>query len=367
MKILWRIDSLIKLPFINVKLNKKFKSIDKFMDYSKGKIEERKEKLLSLMEGYDLLRKAKNLAYKEKKEKKETSNIMIMRKKMKEKMRDKMNKTVINSERFHSNLKKIKNRFMDKEIKKMSDKKNIINKTFHIIKNKNKSLNKTQSFLRTSKSDFFVTNLKKDNIIEDSSREKKNRNKGRNNFNLKRIKSLMKKINKNYSNLDYTLKNFGKEIYPEKSKSSLYDIFPSSSSYKNLFIKLDKEKIQDSYLKYIKEFGQLKRKYDNMTQIQVNEGMNEMKKIVRMEQLTANLLAYGRSFQRTSDDLFYKEKKRIVEKYPICDKSERNLLKEYQEHKAKSTSFKNIIQKFHMINHMASVNNMLAKRFRKKY
>ena len=63
---------------------------------------------------------------------------------------------------------------------------------------------------------------------------------------------------------------------------------------------------------------QKKAKDELLKQIKKDEGPNIQN--IWIKRSTANLVSFGKSFQSLDDDLFYRERKRIISKYPLLEK-----------------------------------------------
>ena len=179
--------------------------------------------------------------------------------------------------------------------------------------NKNISLNdrnntsEKKDKMKKIKQMFKILNMKSDEIIangditnEKSKKEKKkifilNLAKGHNAYKPK--KTVYKKVQSN------SCKNDDKKIIQDINK-----IF-------NKYLKLKK----NDTMKLRKVFDPLQTAFkSNLREIQKFTG--EDRKNVWMKRSTANLISFGKAFQSISDDIFYKNHKDIIGKYPEIQK-----------------------------------------------
>ena len=128
--------------------------------------------------------------------------------------------------------------------------------------------------------------------------------------------------NKNSSLTTYdTRKHIIKGII-ERNKQKKINYNKSSDDINKIFDKYLKE--DDEKIKYKKIFGSLADGF--------KENLKEMKKdkgqYIWIKKSTANLVSFGNSFKLMADDIFYKEHKRIIEKYPGLERDAKILMPE---------------------------------------
>ncbi len=124
--------------------------------------------------------------------------------------------------------------------------------------------------------------------------------------------------------------NFAKRLI-EKSEKKKHKCHYNNSAD-------DINNIFDKYLKKKNDTKELKRIFGPLAD-GFREGLKEVKRDVGqyiwIKRSTANLISFGNSFKLMADDTFYKEHKRIIEKYPSLEMDAKIILpkKEVKENK----------------------------------
>ena len=133
-----------------------------------------------------------------------------------------------------------------------------------------------------------------------------------------KIDSILNDTNKNFHNINYNLIN----LYQNKKNTTLNNL-------KNIPIKgvntnennLQNITIENDKINYHELFEPIKELLNKpLKLIKLDNSKKEKNKFIWMKRSTANLLAFGQVSQSMHDDVFYKERKRIVESYPLYEK-----------------------------------------------
>ena len=133
-----------------------------------------------------------------------------------------------------------------------------------------------------------------------------------------KMQSILSDTNKNFYNINNNLLNLNvrknNNALNNLNKLGIKRIKPNEDNIQNITIENDKINYQELF-EPIKEL--LNRP---LKQIKINNSKNNSNQIVWMKRSTANLLSFGQVSQSMHDDVFYKERKRIVESYPKYEK-----------------------------------------------
>ena len=133
-----------------------------------------------------------------------------------------------------------------------------------------------------------------------------------------KIDSILNDTNKNFQNINYNLIN----LYQNKKNTTLNNL-------KNIPIKgvntnennLQNITIENDKINYHELFEPIKELLNKpLKLIKLDNSKKEKNKFIWLKRSTANLLAFGQVSQSMHDDVFYKERKRIVESYPLYEK-----------------------------------------------
>lgn len=133
-----------------------------------------------------------------------------------------------------------------------------------------------------------------------------------------KMQSILSDTNKNFNNINYNLLNLSdrknSSTLNNLNKLGIKRIKSNEKNIQNITIENDKINYQELF-EPIKELLNKPLK-----QIKINNSKNNYNKLVWMKRSTANLLSFGQVSQSMHDDIFYKERKRIVESYPKYEK-----------------------------------------------
>jgi hypothetical protein len=182
-----------------------------------------------------------------------------------------------------------KNRIIKRQLIKSSNMKRI-NKIRIILNQKSSNLLKldNNSSLKSQK----IENKKSQHIIDD------------------------KENKETIENTDKNLMNKIKERTIEKKGRNKvrFNYNKSSDDINRIFNKYLKKK--DNKMKFKKLLDPLNNGFrENLKEIKINKG-----NYIWIKKSTANLISFGNSFKLMADDIFYKEHKQIIEKYPNLEK-----------------------------------------------
>ena len=188
-------------------------------------------------------------------------------------------------------------------------------------------------------------------IIKDKDKDKDNIEKKKLKFiGTKKIKIIKKLLTKKSSNLLKDNDNFlkisnerEKESKGEEKKDRILMTNTRLNFAKRLIERSEKNKhkynksaddikeIFDKFLKNRDDKKEFKRIFSPLDD-GFREGLKEVKKdkgqYIWIKRSTANLLLFGNSFKLMADDTFYKEHKRIIEKYPGLERDAKIILPE---------------------------------------
>ena len=133
-----------------------------------------------------------------------------------------------------------------------------------------------------------------------------------------KIQSILSDTNKNFHNINYNLLNLSSRknncALNNLNKIVIKRIKPNENNMQNIALENDK-------INYQELFEPIKELLDKpLKQIKINNSKNNYHQLVWMKRSTANLLSFGQVSQSMHDDVFYKERKRIVESYPKYEK-----------------------------------------------
>ena len=308
-------------------------------------------------------------------------------------MADKINKTKIKEFSFANSTKnRLKKQpflnFRKESRNKINNNKenikNILN-PFHPISAKS-TLNPIKYYNISNSDCFFITKLPnyyKNNIGKTKSKENK----------LRKMKKIIKETNSYMLDIYTGLKNM------KQNKFSTYDDPLSRNNRKKLkkgFKNTDKlnlgmEKSQSiSYInrKFRKLFQNIfdNKKFSN-EKLDARTLLDPLEKItggsykeVKLDNLinnkigqriwikksTANIVSYGKSFQLISDDIFYKERKRIIGIYPKIERDAEILIPRKKIEK-RSPLIKKLQENVQKINNVFLNEYKLVNRVKKKY
>ena len=189
------------------------------------------------------------------------------------------------------------------------------------------------------------------------------------------IRNMLKSTTKNLDLINTKLKKFS------KNKSKIYDIGTNLENKKNISEKMriikEKMNLKKNYKKLfdaIKEeddtkknsgrelsdvLGPLKKGGNSiLKQIKKDEGFNSQN--VWMKKSTANIVIFGKAFQSLEDETFYRQRKRILERYPQIEK-EADLPVPVENKVADHKNIYKIVSNSRKINDMFYNNEVLLK------
>ena len=204
-----------------------------------------------------------------------------------------------------------KNRIIKREMIKSSNMKRI-NKMRIILNQKSRNLLNLDNNNRALKSQ--VIEIKKFHHIIDDKENKDNKDDKENKDNIDNQNN--KENKEDIENIDKNLKNKIKEkTNGKKGRNKVRFNYNKSSD--------DINKIFNKYLKKKDNKMKIKKILDPLTE-GFRENLKELKmdkgRYIWIKRSTANLISFGNSFKLMADDIFYKEHKQIIEKYPNIEK-----------------------------------------------
>ena len=388
--ILWSPNFNKNLPFIKLKLENKSNKLEKFMNLSKEEIEQETERLYSIIDEYRKYNKkykillSKRIINKNNKNFKKKNSLIFNEKKDKYKVIKKIKfKSAINikkDNKTEEKLKLVKNMSSPKLNVLYSNKsnkrgfKNIkINKIITKITDSKDSFNNT-IFTYRDKSDKYnkiINNNFNEEIYTNYSSNPTNKNfKKPNNLFIintqKKFNNLMFKTNQYFNYINKNYNNINEELYPSKrmrDNQSVDNIF----NYKQLLKKIKQEKyIEDPDIYYPIN----NKPIISLKQVKIRDCTKKFIKLIWMKRSTANLISYGETCQSMSDELFYKDRKRIMKKYPFYEKEADLIIKENKNIKKiediYSTS-KWSESNYKKIGKLIKANKKLIKKINEKY
>ena len=259
-------------------------------------------------------------------------------------MTEKINKTKIKEFTFSKTTKqKLKTIDLNvpKVTKYVTKKRNIVNNVlspFHPLSAKAKPINPMKYYNISNSDCFFLTKLPSSYNKDRHSKSKEKK--------LKKMKKLIKETNSHMLDIYTGLKNIKQNIFDEcddplfvkkkirlkkglRNTDKIIGLHRSQSvSYIN---KRFKKLFQDIYnhKKCSNEKLDARTLLDPLDKITGgvykevkldNSFNNKMGQRIFIKKSTANIVSYGKSFQLISDDIFYKERKRIIGIYPKIEK-----------------------------------------------
>ena len=138
--------------------------------------------------------------------------------------------------------------------------------------------------------------------------------------NIYKIHSIYNDMKKSFHNINYNLLH----LYHDKNKKNKVINNLKKINIKRINLKdnyLKKISIENDRIKYPILFEPIKDLLNKpLKQIKIDNSKNNTNKYIWMKKSTANLLTFGQVSQSMNDDIFYKERKRIVNSYPIYEK-----------------------------------------------
>ena len=245
---------------------------------------------------------------------------------------------------FNFSNKKKENKNMNKTVLNIYKIKNLDNKENKIEKENNKNnindedISNLSTVINPKNSDLSITN-NKDNTIK----KKKLKFNG-----IKRIKIIRNILTKKSNNLlkdidtDIILKTSKeKEENKDEKKKEELSMAATRLNFAKRLLEKNKHKcnynnsaddineIFDKFLKKRNDRKELKKVCGSLAD-GFREGLKEVKRdigqYIWIKRSTANLISFGNSFKLMADDVFYKEHKRIIEKYPSLERDAKIIL-----------------------------------------
>jgi len=245
---------------------------------------------------------------------------------------------------FNFSNKKKENKNMNKTVLNIYKIKNLDNKENKIEKENNKNnindedISNLSTVINPKNSDLSITN-NKDNTIK----KKKLKFNG-----IKKIKIIRNILTKKSNNLlkdidtDIILKTSKeKEENKDEKKKEELSMAATRLNFAKTLLEKNKHKcnynnsaddineIFDKFLKKRNDRKELKKVCGSLAD-GFREGLKEVKRdigqYIWIKRSTANLISFGNSFKLMADDIFYKEHKRIIEKYPSLERDAKIIL-----------------------------------------
>ena len=219
----------------------------------------------------------------------------------------KRNKSLINKI-INNNTSKFNNSNMNSSING--------NNLFYYNKSSTNNIlsSKTNNFydnsLNSVKGSYFFY---KNRVQNRSQRSNKSRSISQNN--LITLRDILTTTSHNIKDINKRIKN-----YIRKNKD-IYTISYSDNQNKKpkkIKIKINKNKNKKSNLHDVLDSLKKRDKDQILKQIKKDEGTNSQN--IWIKKSTANLVSFGKAFLYLADDLFYREHKRIIAKYPDIEK-----------------------------------------------
>jgi len=204
-----------------------------------------------------------------------------------------------------------KNRIIKREMIKSSNMKRI-NKMRIILNQKSRNLLNLDNNNSSLKSQ--VIEIKKFHHIIDDKENKDNKDDKENKDNIDNQNN--KENKEDIENIDKNLKNKIKEkTNGKKGRNKVrFNYNKSSDDINKIFKKYLKKK--DNKMKIKKILDPLTEGFrENLKELKMDKG-----RYIWIKRSTANLISFGNSFKLMADDIFYKEHKQIIEKYPNIEK-----------------------------------------------
>ena len=224
------------------------------------------------------------------------------------------------------NIYKVKNKG-NKDSKKENNENNIneedITDISSVINPKNSDLSIIKNNINKKKKLKFIGMKKIKNIRKLLTRQSNNLLKDNNKNSLLKISNEKNKENNEEEKISMknTRLNFAKRLIERTEKNKHKCNYNNSAD--------DINEIFDKYLKKRDDTKELKRIFGPLAN-GFREGLKEVKKdigqYIWIKRSTANLISFGNSFKLMADDIFYKEHKRIIEKYPNLERDAKIIL-----------------------------------------
>ena len=224
------------------------------------------------------------------------------------------------------NIYKVKNKG-NKDSKKENNENNIneedITDISSVINPKNSDLSIIKDKINKKKKLKFIGMKKIKNIRKLLTRQSNNLLKDNNKNSLLKISNEKNKENNEEEKISMknTRLNFAKRLIERTEKNKHKCNYNNSAD--------DINEIFDKYLKKRDDTKELKRIFGPLAN-GFREGLKEVKKdigqYIWIKRSTANLISFGNSFKLMADDIFYKEHKRIIEKYPNLERDAKIIL-----------------------------------------
>ena len=183
---------------------------------------------------------------------------------------------------------------------------------------------------------------------------------GKNKNNIDKIfkmQYLLNDTNRNFHNINYSLINLSQN--KNKPLNNLKRICPKRINPNENRSNIQNTTIENDKINYQELFEPIKELLNKpLKQIKVNNEKNNIKQIW-MKRSTANLLSFGQVSQNMHDDVFYKERKRIVESYPKYEKEANIAVKEKKKNFNESIIKLNLFSK--KVDNIINMNKILMK------
>ena len=218
------------------------------------------------------------------------------------------------------NIYKVKNKG-NKDVKKENNENNIneedITDISSVINPKNQDLSIIKDKINKKQKLKFIGMKKIKNIRKLLTRQSNNLLKDNNKNSLLKISNEKNKENNEEEKISMknSRLNFAKRLIERSEKNKhKYNYNKSADDINEIF---------DKYLKKRDDKKELKRIFGPLAD-GFREGLKEVKKdigqYIWIKRSTANLISFGNSFRLMADDIFYKEHKRIIGKYPNLER-----------------------------------------------
>ena len=183
---------------------------------------------------------------------------------------------------------------------------------------------------------------------------------GKNKNNIDKIfkmQYLLNDTNRNFHNINYSLINLSQN--KNKPLNNLKRICPKRINPNENRSNIQNTTIENDKINYQELFEPIKELLNKpLKQIKVNNEKNNIKQIW-MKRSTANLLSFGQVSQNMHDDVFYKERKRIVESYTKYEKEANIAVKEKKKNFNESIIKLNLFSK--KVDNIINMNKILMK------
>ena len=172
-----------------------------------------------------------------------------------------------------------------------------------------------------------------------------------------KMQYLLNDTNRNFHNINYSLINLSQN--KNKPLNNLKRICPKRINPNENRSNIQNTTIENDKINYQELFEPIKELLNKpLKQIKVNYEKNNIKQIW-MKRSTANLLSFGQVSQNMHDDVFYKERKRIVESYPKYEKEANIAVKEKKKNFNESIIKLNLFSK--KVDNIINMNKILMK------